>query len=343
MKRTVWSILGVAVVLTLSSCDSNQYMLNPAADQAQHIGTLWWTFVGLLSAVYALVILFTGAAIYRDKRAHGNVPFPQPVTELNPTRERRLTHTVTFFVILTTLALLSLIGRDFVADRKLHAEPTDNALNIKIVGHQWWWEVIYQDSMPTNTFRTANEIHVPVGRPIKFELESHDVIHSFWAPNLNGKRDLIPGHPTTATFVAEKPGIYRGQCAEYCGYQHANMRFLIVVDTPVEFENWLKAQHASAHEPATDSERHGREVFLGSTCVMCHSIQGTDARATFGPDLTHVGSRQMIAGASIPNTRGYLGGWILDPQHIKPGAHMPVHNLKPDEIRALIDYLQSLK
>jgi cytochrome c oxidase subunit 2 len=341
MRRA--ALLACCAVLMLCGCDRNQDVLNPAGDHAQLIHTLWWLFVIPLSVVYGLVLLFTGVAIGRSARKHGTSESPPPVIKTDPKREQRITRTVTTLVVLTIIALLALMLKDFLTDRSLHALADPNALKIKIVGHQWWWEVEYENPTPSNIFKTANEIHIPVGQTVLLSLESHDVIHSFWAPNLSGKKDLIPGHPTTAYLRAEKIGTYRGQCAEYCGYQHANMRFLVVVESQKDFEQWLQSQRSPARTPEEPSELHGRDVFMGSTCIMCHSITGTDAHASFGPNLTHIGSRQFIAGDSIPNTRGYLGGWILDSQHIKPGAHMPMHNLKPDELRALIDYLESLK
>jgi cytochrome c oxidase subunit 2 len=197
--------------------------------------------------------------------------------------------------------------------------------------------------VPQQNVTTANEIHVPVGRPVVFEVTSRDVIHSFWAPNLNGKKDLIPGYQRSLWFKADTPGVYRGQCAEFCGHQHAKMAFFIVAEPPAQFAAWLDAQRKPAPQP-TDSVAHrGLQVFLASPCVMCHAIQGTSAGATFGPNLTHLASRRTIAAGTLPNTRGNLAGWIVDPQRIKPGANMPPNGLHPQDLQALLTYLQGLK
>jgi cytochrome c oxidase subunit 2 len=190
---------------------------------------------------------------------------------------------------------------------------------------------------------TANEIHVPVGKTVKLELQSSDVIHSFWVPNIHGKKDLVPGHPTTTWFTANRAGEFRGQCAEYCGEQHAHMRLVFFAQPTDAFSDWLSAQKKSAAQPSTESQRRGREVFLRSQCVMCHTIQGTNARAALGPDLTHIGSREMIGAGELPNTRGYLAGWILNATALKPGAQMPPNQLSSNDLNALLDYLESLK
>jgi cytochrome c oxidase subunit 2 len=190
---------------------------------------------------------------------------------------------------------------------------------------------------------TANEIHVPVGRAVEFELTSVDVIHSFWAPNFHGKKDLVPGHPTTHWFKAERAGTFRGQCAEFCGMQHAHMRFVIVSEPPAEFNAWLDAQRQSAPAPQTDAQKRGQQVFLNSSCVLCHTVQGTPARGMVGPDLTHIAGRKMLAAGTMPNTEGHLGGWIIDPQQIKPGVRMPQNQLSAADLRALLDYLESLQ
>jgi cytochrome c oxidase subunit 2 len=221
--------------------------------------------------------------------------------------------------------------------------PTEKAVRIRATGHQWWWEFRYDDPTPSNMFTTANEIHIPIGRPVEFELQSTDVIHSFWIPNLHGKRDMIPGHPTRTVLQADKAGTYWGQCAEFCGYEHAKMRFKVVAESDADFQKWLAAARQPAAEPTTDSQKKGRAIFLGRTCVMCHTIGGTIAGAMTGPELTHLASRSKIAAGTLPNTRGYLAGWIANPQQIKPGVRMPPNALPPDELQALLDYLESLK
>jgi cytochrome c oxidase subunit 2 len=243
----------------------------------------------------------------------------------------------------TVAILFALLITDFFTGNAIYAAPDPSALAIKITGHQWWWEVEYQDPQPSEIVTTANEIHVPVGKAVKFELQSVDVIHSFWVPNMHGKKDLVPGHPTTTWFTATRPGEFRGQCAEYCGEQHALMRLVFLAEPTAEFDRWLIAQKQSAPEPISDSQRRGRDIFVSRQCVMCHTVQGTTARATLGPDLTHVASRKMLGAGELPNTRRYLADWILNAQVLKPGTQMPPTQLSPDDLNALLDYLETLK
>jgi cytochrome c oxidase subunit 2 len=191
--------------------------------------------------------------------------------------------------------------------------------------------------------KLANEIHVPVGERVTLELESADVIHSFWAPNLHGKTDLIPGQVNRTTLRVDKEGAYRGQCAEYCGTQHAHMAFWVVAEPKEKFEAWLAAQRKPAPEPADATLAKGREVFLAAPCAMCHAIQGTPAHASVAPDLTHVATRRTLGAGTIPNTTGHLAGWVVDSHGIKPGNQMPPNPMDSDDLQALLAYLGSLK
>jgi cytochrome c oxidase subunit 2 len=190
---------------------------------------------------------------------------------------------------------------------------------------------------------TANELHIPVGREVKIRMRSADVIHSFWAPQLHGKRDLIPGDTSYLWLKADRPGRFQGQCAEFCGHQHAHMRFEVVAHSPERFAAWYESQLRPAATPTDSLRRRGQEVFVGKSCVMCHRIRGTIAGGTVAPDLTHVASRRMIAAGTLPNTRGYLGGWIVNPQSMKPGVKMPPNALAGADLQALLAYLESLK
>jgi cytochrome c oxidase subunit II len=230
-----------------------------------------------------------------------------------------------------------------LTDRALAALPLKDGVVIQVTAHQWWWEIVYDDNEPSRVFRTANEIHVPVGRPVVLKLKSDDVIHSFWVPNLHGKKDLVPGHEWTLTFRADEPGVYRGQCAEFCGHQHAKMAFFVVAQEPAEYEKWAEAQRQPAKEPSNDAQKRGQEVFLSSPCIMCHTIEGTLAQARMAPDLTHLASRSTIAAGALPNTRGNLGGWVLDPHSSKPGVAMPPTALSAADLQALLAYLESLQ
>jgi len=324
-----------------NSADIIQSALNPAAVEAAHIARLWWIFFWVTLLIFALVTLALVFAFVRHARDATSEP--QIIGEPDARSQSRTAAVVWSLVAMTVAILFALLIIDFFTGNKIYAAPDANALGIKITGHQWWWEIEYQNPQPSEIVATANEIHVPVGKPVKFELQSVDVIHSFWVPNMHGKKDLVPGHPTTTWFTATRAGEFRGQCAEYCGEQHAHMRLVFVAEPAPQFDHWLSEQKRSAPEPASDSARRGRDIFVSRQCVMCHAIQGTNARATLGPDLTHLASRKMIAAGELPNTRGYLAGWILNAQVLKPGTQMPPTQLGADDLNALLDYLESLK
>jgi len=203
--------------------------------------------------------------------------------------------------------------------------------------------VRYLYDNPSQIVVTANEIHIPVGRPVRIRGTSNDVIHSFWVPNLHGKRDLIPSRITDEWIQADQPGRYRGQCAEFCGMQHAHMALLVIAEEPAQFEMWQETQLATSSAPVDEEQRHGQQVFLAKACAACHAVRGTAAAGTLGPDLTHIGSRRTIAAGVFENTRGSLAAWIADPQTIKPGNNMPMVALTADELRAASAYLASLK
>ena len=347
MRRTVpplgYGLAGLYVALSFSACSGSQSSLNPAGEQASRISGLWWFYLAVLVGVFTVVIaamLIAVAIHWRRQEAFSPGMLPEP---LNATREQQLTKVVVASVAATVVILFVLLFADFFTGRAVSSPAPKDAITINITGHQWWWSITYEDPVPSKTVSTANELHIPVGRPIMFKLHSTDVIHSFWIPNLHGKKDLIPGHPTSTWFTANQAGTYHGQCAEFCGHQHAHMGLTITAEAPEKFAAWLEGQRQSAPNPATEQQRRGQQVFLGGTCVMCHRIQGTPAMATVGPDLTHFASRHRIAAGTLPNARGWLAGWILDPQAHKPGARMPQHTFAPEELNALLDYLETLK
>ena len=225
----------------------------------------------------------------------------------------------------------------------MHAVPVEGAHHmpgmkpdITVTGHQWWWQVRYEGDV---TFTTANEIHIPAGRPVTIALRSDDVIHSFWVPELHGKVDLIPGRENTIQIEADVPGRYEGQCAEYCGEQHALMRIAVVADPPARFEQWRFAQSQPALHPRTEPAIEGEHVFEMKGCNLCHAVRGTRALATVGPDLTHVASRAQIGANALPNSHAYLAAWLVRAQTLKPDIHMP--NL--DQLTALVAYLRGLQ
>jgi cytochrome c oxidase subunit 2 len=210
---------------------------------------------------------------------------------------------------------------------------------VEVTGRQWWWEVRY----PESGVVTANEIRIPAGRPVRLVVTSGDVIHSVWIPELHGKIDMIPGRSNSQVIIADEPGEYRGECAEFCGAQHAKMQFIVVAEPPERFAAWLERQAQPANAPADAMQLEGREIFLGSACVYCHAVRGTNANSNFGPDLTHLASRRTLAAGMLANNRGNLSGWVLNPQQIKPGNKMPPTALSGEELNALLAYLESLE
>jgi cytochrome c oxidase subunit II len=310
-------------------------VLNPSSPETRLIDRLWDAMYYVSIAVFVLVVL---ALLWGAFRSRAGDPPPE-----DPARERSLTTAVALATGVTVLILFGFLVYDVAVGRQLTKNPGKQALQIRVTGHQWWWELQYRDSLAKNWVTTANEMHIPAGRPVVLELRSTDVIHSFWPPDLAQKRDLIPGNVNTLWFQADTPGVYRGQCAEFCGQQHAKMAFLVIADRPDSFNTWLTQQRDTALTPTDQLTQRGQEVFLGSSCVMCHAISGTPAGSRVGPDLTHLASRQTIAAGTLPNTRGNLAGWIVNPQQIKPGARMPPNQLNPADLQALLAYLESLK
>ena len=317
-----------------------QDALHPAGPQAAHIYDLWTLMLIMCTAVFVAIVVAFLIALVRAPRAT-----ERTVADVGVIRaeERRPTLAVSVALGLSALGLIVLIVASVLTDRALAALPLKDGIVIQVTAHQWWWELVYDDHEPSRVFRTANEIHVPVGRPVVLKLKSDDVIHSFWVPNLHGKKDLVPGHEWTLTFRADKPGVYRGQCAEFCGHQHAKMVFFVVAEEPAAYEKWAEAQRQPAKEPSSDAQKRGQEVFLSSPCIMCHTIEGTLAQAKMAPDLTHLASRSTIAAGTLPNTRGNLGGWVLDPHSSKPGVAMPPTALSAADLQALLAYLESLQ
>jgi cytochrome c oxidase subunit 2 len=331
--------------MSLLALNTAHHALSPAGPQAQNISALWWVFLATCVAVYVVTMLFVFVPTIRAWRQRRSPATPQePATSSPPAAtERRLTTVVWGAMFITVTILFGLLFGDVITGRRLHAMPEGEPLRIKLTARQWWWEVQYQDATPANILTDANEIHLPVGRVVQIELHSPDVIHSFWVPNLHGKKDIIPDHPTTIWLRADKPGDYWGQCAEFCGYQHAKMRLLVVAEPAEQFESWRQTALRPAGEPITEQQKRGREVFVRGTCLLCHTIAGTDARGRVGPDLTHIASRRMIASNWLPNRPGHLAGWIVDPQKVKPGVRMPQNPMPPENLRALLEYLESLK
>jgi cytochrome c oxidase subunit 2 len=334
--RALFLLLPLA--LWLSGCNELQSALHPRGPQAAQLADLFWLFTAVCGAIWVAVMVALGVALLRRRAP----PARQPI-DVDPAGERRSAVTVAVAVAATAVILIVFILTSYLATHSMAQAARGDALEIKLTGRQWWWDIEYQDAKPDRIVRTANEIHIPVGRPVRITLSAADVIHSFWVPNLTGKQDLIPGRHNVIAFAATRPGVYRGQCAEFCGLQHAHMGVLVLADAPDAFESWREAQLQPAAAPQSDEQRLGRETFLHKGCMACHTVSGTGAMGRLGPDLSHVGSRRMLAAATLPNSRGAIAGWIADPQRIKPGNRMPRVPLTPGELNGIAAYLEALK
>jgi cytochrome c oxidase subunit 2 len=315
-----------------------QDTLTPAGPQAAQVFQLGSLFFWMCLAVLAAITLATLWVLWRAPRGDARTPAP-PAMPAEPGRRRA----VNVALGLSIVGLLVLIAASVFTDRALARLPLQGALHIELTGHQWWWEARYDDAQPARVFTAANELHIPVGRPVIVTLQGTDVIHSLWLPNLVGKKDLIPGRTATVTLQADRAGTYRGQCAEFCGLQHAWMALEVVAQDPVAFDAWAEAQRQPAAEPTEALRVRGKEVFMGSTCAMCHAIEGTDAAGRQAPSLTHVGSQRTLAAGRLANTPERMAAWITDPQAHKPGVNMPAHHFAREDLQALVAYLQGLK
>ncbi len=323
------AVLGLIAFVMLSGCNTQQSAFHPGGPHADRVETLSWVmFIGG-GLIFLLVIVLTAIAMF-----------------VAPERRQWMTNRrfiIWLGIVFPVVTLTALLVYGFTVARHL-VTPGSPALRIEVVGEMWWWRVHYLDAQGTQRLVSANEIRIPTGRPIEFVLKAEDVIHSFWVPSLAGKLDMIPGRTNVYRFAADRPGIYRGQCAEYCGDQHALMAFYVVAMEPNDFEAWYAAQAQPAAEPVVTQLIQGKELFLQNGCGACHVVRGTRANGILGPDLTHVGSRLSIAAGTYPTNVGTLAGWISSSQHLKPGNLMPSFgNLQGEELRAIAAYLESLK
>jgi cytochrome c oxidase subunit 2 len=283
------------------------------------------------AAIIALVVFGTLAVIlvrFRDRPGATGLP-----GQVLGHTTLELAWTIAPALVLLIIAIPTIR----VIFRTQAAVVPSNALAVTVRGWQWWWEFRY----PSLDVVTANELHVPVGRPILFSLEGTDVIHSFWVPQLGGKRDIVPGRLNGLLLIPDRPGEYWGQCAEFCGASHANMRLRVIVQEPAAFEQWAAAQKAPAPEPSGDAAE-GKAIYTRSACVGCHTIRGVSA-GTLGPDLTHFGSRQLFGAGLWPTNADNVVAWLKDPPALKPGSRMPNLHLTDPEAKALAVYLTSLK
>ena len=338
--RGARSICAALSVLPLSACQHYQSTFSDAATEVRQFNTLFIAFLVVCAVMYLLVIAMLIASLARRRRAgEANVVDAGRHNETDPLMRTGLIGWGALVAIgLTTLAIAS-----FFADRSMAKAATKEQLSITLTANQWWWDVQYNSDDPSKMLRTANELHLPVGVPVRILLRSNDVIHSFWVPSLAGKQDLIPGRETDISITPRKIGIYRGQCAEFCGTQHAHMALTVDVEPYDKFVHWWQQQLRPARAPANPQALAGYQYVTTHECSACHNIGGTPASGRVGPDLTHLASRRSIAAGAMPMSKGNLYGWVEDPQSVKPGNKMPTIGLEPNELHAVVVYLETLK
>ncbi|HVA81713.1 MAG TPA: cytochrome c oxidase subunit II [Candidatus Binataceae bacterium] len=304
--------------------------LNPVSPEAASISHLFIAILFVMLAIFLLVAALVTVAIIRYRDCEGA---PEARQEFgNPRLE----------IIWTVIPALLLAVIFVFTVRTIHASDPPIAgypPDLRVIGHQWWWEADYLGSGVV----AANEIHIPVGRQILVEVESADVIHDFWVPELGRKIDAVPGHPNHIWIRADKPGVYLGTCAEFCGNQHAWMRIMVVAQPPAEFAAWQRDQLAVPAVPESGVAAQGARIFREETCINCHAISGTTGNQRIGPDLTHLAGRRIIAAGAAENTSANLFKWLKDPDSIKPETHMPNFQLSDAQAHALVAYLETLK
>lgn len=324
----------MAMAAGLAGCEGIQSALDPAGPQSALIARETYYLFAVAGIVFTIV---TAALLYG--LLHRRAATGTSGTAMDAT----LARWVGGAIGVTILVLLANLVVDLHTQRALAELSGPDALTIRVTGRQWWWEVEYEHAEPARRLTTANEIHIPVGRPVLLKLRASDVIHSFWVPALHGKRDMIPGYTNPLWLQADRPGVYRGECAEFCGHQHANMSLFVIAVLPQDFQRWYDAQLEPAPPPTGRRARAGQQVFLSKSCVGCHTIRGTGAAGRVAPDLTHLASRRRIAAGTLVNHRGNLGQWVIDPHGAKPGVLMPANDLTPDELESLLNYLEGLR
>jgi len=328
--RYCWALLvGSLVVLGLGGC-GGVLSLQPKGPAAERIAELWWFQLLLALPFFLAVVILLLLAIRRNKRNNDT-----------PRRSHGMRMIIWGGAILPAIAMLALMS--FMIDTLVDVtEPINQAeLSVKVEGELWWWKIGYSNG--EETIFTANEIHIPAGEPVALELSSDNVIHSFWVPELHGKRDLIPGSLDRFWIQADQPGIYHGQCAEFCGAQHAKMHFLVIAHEREDFLIWLEQELQPAQLLIEgDANFSGQQAFFDTGCASCHTIRGTTASGVVGPDLTHLASRRDLAAGTLSNVTGNLSAWIVDSQQFKPGNLMPPMPLQPDDLLDITGYLQSL-
>lgn len=320
----------IAGLTGLAGCQGLQSALQPASANAREVTWLWWGMLSGGTLVFLLVLGLLLYTLFSNYERRSKLP------------ERRFI--IAGGVVLPVVVLSILLAASLGVGSSFFAAEKHQGLTVHVKGQQWWWEIEYTDSDGNSLFTTANEIYLPVGEQVEFVLTSADVIHSFWVPSLSGKLDLIPGHENHLLIEADRPGIYRGQCAEYCGMAHAKMAFYVVAVSPDKFDAWIRRQQEPAKTPQTASAQQGATRFSEAGCLFCHSVRGHGAWGEAGPDLTHVGSRLTIGAGLMKNNQANLATWLTRNHLLKPGNKMPEYSyLDPQALQDISAYLQSLE
>lgn len=334
---------GAFVVLVLALPPAAQartplsYMTSYGTRAYPVVALLWGILIISIVVVVAVSVLLLLGLFRRRSGPVSNDPKALPLS--------RPEGGLPWIYIGSAISTVALLGTAFWTFAVLaRVASPDHAANfhIEVIGHQWWWEVRYHGASASRTFTTANEIHIPTGQPVRVIVSGADVIHSFWIPALTGKTDTIPGQYNETWLEADKPGVYRGQCTEYCGQQHAHMGLVVLAESPQNFQDWWDQQLQDAPAPASPQIAQGKLDFV-MYCGACHTVRGTGAGGVVGPDLTHIMTRQGLAAETLPNTIGYLSGWISDPQRIKPGNLMPTLALSAAQLTAIRSFMQTLQ
>jgi cytochrome c oxidase subunit 2 len=323
-----WVALGAsgASLSILSGCGVR--VLDPAGPAAAAIANLWWVMFALSVIIFVGVMAALAVGIWgRRDGSEGR-------------RERLGRHLVLIGGgLVPGVVILALMVYNTYVSVDLEEPPSEPALTVSVRSNQWWWHVHY----PDHDITTANEIHIPAGRSVRLELTSDDVIHAFWVPELQGKRDMMPDHVGQLWLQADEPGTYRGQCAEFCGRQHAKMEFLVIAHEPGPFQAWLEERQAPRPDLTDEQAIRGKEVFSEVGCGNCHRVRGTDAAGELGPDLTNLASRRELGAGTLPNTREHLADWIVNAQAFKPGNLMPPVPMSDEDLQDLLAYLETLR
>jgi cytochrome c oxidase subunit II len=326
----------VAAALLIAGCADQEWgAFRPRGSAASDLNVLFWVMLALGLAVFVLVVVLFARAARGNPSEADLDPAAPARSEADERRSARLV--IGGGIVLPVVVLIPLTIVMLVVGNRL-APRLGEGYEIRVIAHQFWWEIEY----PETGMVTANEIHIPAGTPVQLRMETADVIHSVWVPELAGKIDMIPGETTEMEIEADQPGRYLGQCAEFCGAQHARMRFVVVAHPPADFDRWLTDQTGEAGPPGDELAVEGARLFAEVGCAACHRVRGTDADGVLGPDLTRIATRATIAAGTIDNTPAHMAEWILDPQGVKPGNRMPPTPLTDEQVAALVAYMEQL-